>query len=235
MTPLAAKEWLIRKAWYETGSQAPDGAHEEAATALNAALQELWASPAAELWARQEYSLATDGFSVERDWIEKALDSTIRGVPDAIVEVWCAGYELTRCESLIQFRSRANLYSLSASTVPRYWWLESRYAGRANTAAEARSGVLMVSPIPEETETITFMALTEPPNYSSSALQSSSGAIPMPESEVESLLLPLAGLHLCSSTYVLNPPVREHLIREGMAVRHKLGISTPAPNQKEAA
>lgn len=229
MTPYAAHNALLRNAWYENPATTPTGVKSAALNALNAALQKLWASP-----LREEFATQQQSFSTSNGTYEYPLAAAIQPFARSIDSVKCNGRYLIEILSESSFVNRATLFSLTGTeTAPRFFHVEREYAGAASTAEEARATKIWLGPTPAATYTVTFNAVLEAPQYTLAGLVDS-GAVPMPDSRVESLLLPLAGWYLLASPYVLNPEVRKTLREQGRMAMAEIE-EVAEPEGEEAA
>lgn len=228
MTPYRVYAALLASCWYSTPAQAGNRAKHDVALAINAALQDIWHAPKAEPFTRAEQSFAT---APGTDTY--ALAASVARV---LGDVRCLGRTLTEVASLSGFRDRATNFDLTAGeTTPRYYHVARSYAGAGSSNREAMEIALLLGPTPAATLTVTFRAAMEPPSYSACDLENTdSGAIPMPHSRAESLLLPLARYHMLDSSYVQDPKLRAEFADNGERVLVQLGYTEPSQAKRKA-
>lgn len=221
MTATEARDWLLRQIYMDRPATTPATWHYDVATAVNAALQEMYRSPAGESFSRQNWSFTTVPGTAAytlADAVTQLLDDRTTIDHHPLREIEGPG-------NASQIGDRFGVPVL-AGTRPRFFWVERSF--RSQSAAEAHLLRMHLMPTPSATMTVRFVARTEPRRFSACDLDSDATVIPIPDSEVENLFLPIALWHLGSSVKMTSPVLQAKIDDRYARARAELGYVEPS-------
>jgi hypothetical protein len=215
-----AVEWLLRRLSIDKPLElAPGSMQSDCTAALSAAIQEIYRSPEGASWARADY-----GFRATPAHESSVLAANIVTV---IGHVTCDGTHVTMAEEEGNFRNLPTIYKASPLGPPRYGFLRKHFGG-----AQRRDAVLvemLLYPVPLVAHEIKFVAQLEPPDLTVCNLRSV--IIPVPDRQVELILLPIALDHLRTAAALPETTDKESIKDLASAARRALGL-TEADNHR---
>lgn len=223
MTGVGARDFLLRMLYADNSGSAPNSFHQDSAYAINAAMQEIHKSPLGSAWSRQLWAFPTvPGVG------EYTLEPRISNV---LGDVRCDNVHVSECQHEGSFPELASRFGVPATGAPRFYHVQRIHGG--SLRADATVLQMQLWPVPRRPHSISFDAVIEPRNFSACDLDNPETVIPVPEQQVESILLPIAAEYLLMSTKNVADRVRQAVPTAAARARALLGYSEPSAAKRE--
>lgn len=223
MTGVGARDRLMSMLYIDAAASASNAFHQDVAFAINAALQEIHKSPLGSAWSRQIWA-----FSTAPGIGEYTLEPRISNV---LGDVRCDNAHVSECQHEGSFPELASRYGVPATGAPRFYHVQRIHGG--SLRADATVLQMQLWPAPRRPHSISFDALIEPRNFSACDLDNTETVIPVPEQQVESILLPIAAEYLLLSSKNVTDRVRQAVPTAAARARALLGFSEPSAAKRE--
>jgi hypothetical protein len=220
---MEARDFLLRALYQPNAAAAPATFHQDAAYALNAAMQEIAASPLGNAWNRRVWTFAT---------VPGVPDYTLsREIANVIGDVRCDGRQVSESRFEAEFAEIGKRYQVPDKGRPQYYLLNRLRSDLSQK--DAITLQMKLWPVPRRPHTIDFDAALQATEVSACDLNNPATVLPVPNEQAQSILLPIAMHYLLLTALHVNEQVRRDTKEKVQEARAMLGYSEPSPGRRQ--